>query len=447
MAAHSPVQPGSLPVFGSQPENVEREKRLQRLLIAFIVAGLLFLLLPGTFLGVWNLVSISSSRAVDALSPAWVQAHGHAQIFGWIGTFILGIGFYSLSKMGRLPAFAISRGWTCFVLWTSGAALRWIAGVTEWRWRILLPLSTLLCLAGFLTFFATVNRHRPKTDQSHRKPETWMLLVIASTFGFLIALVANAGAAMRIAWDGGGPAFPHVFDQQLVALETWCFPVVAIWGFNARWLPTFLGLDVPRPRLLLSALVLTWASVATGFGGFAILSALLLPVAAVAALIALRVWTKPLRPPKIEGVHRSFPWFIRISYAWLLAASGLWVWAALGDHSGGIWGAARHALTVGFISTMVFAIGQRILPAFGGARVLYSPRLMFGSLLALTVGCALRVGSEIPAYEGYSKAAWHLLPCSAVIELLAVGLFATNLLVTFSLPPAHIPAHNGGRLR
>src|SRR5579864_388492 len=37
-----------------------------------------------------------------------------------IGTFILGIRFfYSLSKMGNLPLFAVSCGWTCFSLWTT----------------------------------------------------------------------------------------------------------------------------------------------------------------------------------------------------------------------------------------------------------------------------------------------------------------------------------------
>jgi hypothetical protein len=37
------------------------------------------------------------------------------------------------------------------------------------------------------------------------------------------------------------------------------------------------------------------------------------------------------------------------------------------------------------------------------------------------------VASEIPAYEANVRAAWHVLPCSAVIELLAVTLFAANL--------------------
>jgi uncharacterized protein involved in response to NO len=123
------------------------EVALQRLLTVYIVTGLLFLLLPGTFLGVWNLVSISGRHTLAGLSPSWLQAHGHAQVFGWIGTFIIGIGYYSLSKMGRVVPFAASRGWICWVLWTGGATLRWVANVSEWYWRVLLPASAALELA------------------------------------------------------------------------------------------------------------------------------------------------------------------------------------------------------------------------------------------------------------------------------------------------------------
>ncbi len=77
------------------------ESSLSRLLMLYISTGLVFMLLPGTFLGVWNLMAISSRRSADSVSPAWIQAHGHAQIFGWIGTFILGIGFYSIPKIAQ----------------------------------------------------------------------------------------------------------------------------------------------------------------------------------------------------------------------------------------------------------------------------------------------------------------------------------------------------------
>jgi hypothetical protein len=132
--------------------------------------------------------------------------------------------------------------------------------------------------------------------------------------------------------------------------------------------------------------------------------------------------------------------FVRFAYGWLLIAAGISVAAALWDKAGGLWGASRHSLTVGFMSTMVFSIGQRILPAFCGMRVLYSPRLMFWSLALLNTGCFLRVASEIGAYESYFPSVWPILPVSAIIEMIAVTLFAANLLLTFRQPPAHLTA-------
>jgi uncharacterized protein involved in response to NO len=422
---------------------VERESRLQRAVTLYIVTGLLFMLVPGTFLGVWNLISISSQHTVASLSPAWLQAHGHAQLFGWIGTFVLGIGFYSLSKMGRLPSFAVSRAWQSYALWTSGVMLRWCANVTEWHWRITLPLSAILELAGFLVFFRTVSGHRPdaKLDAENSAPakrEAWMFVVVAATIGFLITLLANAIVTANAALHGTSPAIPHGIDQRLLILPAWGFLVPMVWGFNARWLPVFLGLKRPSSRPLFASLGIVWISIIAGLSGFTVFSAALLPIAAIVAIVALHVFVRSEQPPKINGVHPMFPIFPRVAYVWLLIASLLTVWAAVADRQGGIWGASRHALTVGFLAAMVFAIGQRVLPAFCGARVLFSKTLMLASLVLLNLGCMLRVASEIPAYEGYWHQAWSALPVSAVIELVAVTLFALNLLLTFVRAPAHL---------
>jgi hypothetical protein len=396
------------------------------------------MLLPGTLLGVWNLVSISNRHDLESLSPARLQAHGHAQIFGWIGTFILGIGFYSLSKMAHLPRFAPTRGWTCYALWTAGVALRWTAGVTQWEWRIALPLSAALELGAFAIFFWTISGHRPEGARPRDTFQPWIALVASSMLGLMLVLLLNLAVTVQLAWsDADSPELGHVLGQRLSAMAAWGFLVPAIWGFSARWLPTFLGLDAPRMKLLFIALGLVWASLTAAWLGYSVVAAILLPFAGLCAVVGLRVLQPPTRPAKIVGVHPSFPVFVRIAYVWLLIASGLWLYAALADRSGGIWGAARHALTVGFISTMVFSIGQRILPAFGGARVLHSPRLMLWSLRALTLGCTLRVAAEIPAYEGYESVALKVLPWSAVTELAAVMLFAANLILTFLDPPAH----------
>jgi len=108
------------------------------------------------------------------------------------------------------------------------------------------------------------------------------------------------------------------------------------------------------------------------------------------------------------------------------------IWAAFADEHGGIWGASRHALTVGFAATMVFTIGPRILPHFAGFYGVFSKRLMFAALLLLQIGCTLRVLSEPLAYEGIASFAWKTLPISGVLELTGVLVFAANIVLTFA---------------
>jgi uncharacterized protein involved in response to NO len=421
------IAPATVPTATRTPAS---ERARSRLLTAFIGGGLFFLLLPGTFLGVLNLIQISSRESVGLVSQAWLQAHGHAQVFGWVGSFILGIGFYSIPTPGAGSKSALARGWACWGLWSAGVAMRWAAGVSPWQWRLLLPASSLLELTAFLVFLRVVSRHRPVGSPS-RRFEPWVWSVISATAGFFLTLLANAATALYVSWHGGSPALPHALDQRFLVLVMWGFLAPFVWGFTARWMPVFLGLQPTRYRLLAVALatiglgvllsVLGWGSWATG----------LFVLGAVLAATALRLFEPTLHAPKTRGVHPSFPFFVRTAYGWLIVAAGLGVAAALWDVSGGIWGASRHAFTVGFVAVMVFAVGQRVLPAFVGAHRLWSPDLMFAGLVLLTTGCALRVTSEVLAYQNYTSWAWSVLPLSAVIELTAVTIFAANLVGTF----------------
>jgi uncharacterized protein involved in response to NO len=263
-------------------------------------------------------------------------------------------------------------------------------------------------------------------------------MAIGASCGCLLTVALNFAVAVWLALRGDSPAIPHALDQRLLVLAAWGFLVPFIWAFNARWLPVFLGLANPSDRALLATLGINTAGVAAALAGYFSISAGLVMVGAVNAALALNVFEAAEKPAKTQAIHASFPLFVRGAYVWLLVAAGLSLWAVSADRNGGIWGASRHALTVGFVSTMIFAIGQRVLPAFCGMRILFSKQLMFGSLLLLNFGCLLRVSSEIPAYEGYWAGAWSVLPISAVVELTAVTLFAANLAVTLLRPPAHI---------
>ena len=410
-----------------------RETTLSRLLMLYISTGLVFMLLPGTFLGVWNLMAISTRRSADFVSPSWIQAHGHAQIFGWIGTFILGIGFYSIPKLRRLNAFALSTVWSAWALWTSGVTLRWLTSAYQWHWRVLLPLSATLEVVAFVIFFRTVSGHRPQ-DSGKDKLDEWVLVVIAGSVGFLLTLLINLGATLSLALRGASPNLPPDFDQRFLVLQTWGFLVLFVWGFSAKWLPVFLGLPPIHGRGLLAAVILNSTGVLAALAGLIVVATVLLLAGIVIAAYALRLFEFPPRPAKIKGVHASFPIFVRLAYGWALIAASLGIWAASVANSHGIWGASRHALTVGFLAMMVFVVGQRVLPAFSGMRLLFSTKLMFLAMLTLTVGCLLRVCSEILAYQGFAHWAWSWLPVSALTEMTAVTLFAVNLFATFMQP-------------
>ena len=385
-----------------------REASLSRLLMAYISSGLVFMLLPGTFLGVWNLLQISGRESAGSISPAWLQAHGHAQVFGWIGSFILGIGFYSIPKLRGATKPAFGAAWACWAMWTIGVAVRWAANVYAWQWRLLLPLSGVLELAAFLIFFRAVSQHRPE-DSGKSRLEPWIWVVISASTGLMLTLIANLAACFYLALRGASPALSHILDQRYLVLVAWGFLVPFVWGFSTKWMTVFLGLKPVRPRLLLGALVVNFAGVVLTLVGWGAEATAFFVVSTALAIAALRMFEPARQEPKTRGVHPSFPFFVRMAYGWLMVAALLGVGAALWDSSGGIWGASRHALTVGFIAVMVFCVGQRILPAFAGMRLLWSTRLMFAGLLLLTIGCTLRVSSEVLAYQGYANWAWSVL--------------------------------------
>jgi hypothetical protein len=233
--------------------------------------------------------------------------------------------------------------------------------------------------------------------------------------------------------QGGLRSFPHSLDQKYLVLLGWGFVVPVVWGFSARWLPSFLGISRPNVRWFQTALCLVVAGALFGVAGWPKPATILFAFSTVVVGLALHFVEQPHGRAKTQGIHPSFPTFIRLAYTWLIVAGFMSVWAAFADVHGGIWGASRHALTVGFAATMVFAIGPRILPHFSGIQAIFSKRLMLLSLLFLQTGCLLRVSSEPLAYEGLVSFAWKVLPVSGMLELGGVLLFASNLMLTFLL--------------
>src|ERR1035441_7760016 len=374
---------------------VARERQKSLMLRAWILSGLFFMALPGTLLGFSNLMAISAHHGSASLPAAWMEGHGHAQMYGWIGSFILGIGFYSQPARGRS---ALRLPLTCFSLWTAGGALRWLANIYAWHWRILFPVSGAVDPIPGPLFLSAASRHKlPESAQGIKVKsgmELWMVSVLLGTAGLAAAVIFNFVECLRLALQGTLLSFPHTLDQKYLVLMGWGFIVPVVWGFSARWLPAFLAISKPDAAKMRLALALDLLGVLCGVTGWTGAATILLACSAIVIGLALHLVEQPQGHAKTQGIHPSFPSFVRVAYGWLVIAGCMSVWAAFADHHGGIWGTSRHDLTVGFAATMVFAIGPRILPHFTGVRALFSKRLMFLSLLLLQAGCTLRVLSE-----------------------------------------------------
>jgi hypothetical protein len=402
------------------------------ILRAFALTGIFFMLVPGTLLGVMNLITISGHHAAGTASAAWVQAHGHAQFFGWIGTFILGIGYHSLPRHRLARIGGIDERWLCLALWTTGVLLRWSVGTNPASWRVLLPLGSALELAAFLLFLRASSGHRPAGDGS-RKPEAWALVVIAGTLGLLVALIANVAVSAYVALRTDSPIFPPAANQRILAIALWAFLVPFVWGFTARWVPRMIGTAEPSGRALLIATLICFAGVIVYSAGLVAAGAAMLLASAVIAAVSLKLFGRRLPS---EATDEILPWTafaVRVAYFWMLAGATLGLIAAAYETGAtGVLGAYRHAMTVGFLSVMVFTIGPVVLPVFAGDRVLFSPSLARIALIVLNIGCTLRVVSQIAAYDANAAWAWQLLPISALVELTAVCAFAVNLGLTMA---------------
>jgi hypothetical protein len=106
-------------------------------------------------------------------------------------------------------------------------------------------------------------------------------------------------------------------------------------------------------------------------------------------------------------------------------------------------GAVRHALTVGFMTTLILGVAQRLLPVLDRT-VLAMPHLVVPILVLIGVGNLLRVGSELAILA--TPAAFQIMPLSSILEWLALMLFALTATATmFHVDPLRKLGHVTGR--
>jgi hypothetical protein len=278
-------------------------------------------------------------------------------------------------------------------------------------------------------------------NPSRERFERWLS---AGNLFFALATFIQVGAVAAL-FAYGTLAVPAFIETPFLGVFLLGFVGYWILGVSARTLPVFMGL--PRPSAAgqtfafwaLSAGVPILAlgqGIFIASGGGAASRALLAAGAllAGAGMIAFPVATRVFSSPEAAGrgmeADRGYEKFVRASYAWLvvsaltlLGISG--VAAATGAAVPHAYvGAFRHALTVGFITTMMVGMGSRIIPIFSGIPLRSAAAREWSFWLILT-GCAVRVGFQSLS-EPFGPTLLKLSGVSGVLELAGMVLFAWN---------------------
>ncbi len=449
-AARSGEAPADEP---ASPARAARENLYRR----FLKAALLFTFTGGAALGAWALILMALRGELGGIGRGLIQVHGHYQLFGWVGLFVVGIAYHILPRLTGMPLPSYRLASLSFVLLVAGTILRLSQAFDpSWPRTSLLIGGALAELLGCAIFGWTVGRILASRAVA---AQGWQGYLAIGTGWLLVSALLNLLHAWILAARGAFVVPPHL---NIPYLTTFLIGFVVSWilGVSLRTLPAFMGLkDRPRvasalaPPLLVSVAVMTIGEGAyLAGGGAAARLAFGLGGLGVAACFALFTWALGILGPttgeREPGIDRGYEKFLRLGYAWLLISAAMLATfsvLAIGgtsmDHA--FVGAYRHAITVGFITTVMVGMAGRIVPVFRGVP-LYSTRLRDASYWLLAAGNLMRVLFQ--SLSGLYGPAWlKIAGVSGVLELTALVLFGVNLWKTLNATTADDVAAAGWR--
>lgn len=413
----------------------DQETAAAKLCRFFVKAALILSLTLGTGWGVLKLTEIALGRTFQVASYAGTQAHGHAQLFGWAGLFIMGIAYFAVPRFMNATLPRIRLAFASFWLMLAGIIVRAAAqahGPAE-------PFASLSVVSGVIELaaviiFAWLMVETLLAKQGKREP--FERYLVAGVVWFVIAMAAN----LWLAWvmqERGTAIIPAEYNPRFLHLVVFGFVVNIIFGVGLRILPNFLGLRQPLERLSYIALVLYNAGVLMRVIGLpGVLAGAHELAGALIFLHAIGVFTRPVVKVDIPGVDKSFIWFVRLAFGWLLITELMIFGADLYHAATGAGiphayvGAYRHAVTVGMITTLILGVGYRVLPIFAGTdlKMAWAVRATF---FLIAVGNVMRVGFQLATMSG-NDVYFALMGVSGYLELTAIAFFAVSIWRTMS---------------
>ena len=434
--ATATATPPSVSAAGPVPKPLAIDSIYRR----FFLAGIAVTLTAGATWGALLLWRLASAQSFAAVSVAEVNAHGHAQIFGWIGLFVIGFALQAFPRFKHrdLPSPAVAQA--IFPIYLAGLIFRtaaepFAASPTVLGIALAGSCLEIAAVAAFAwTVFEVFLRTRIRLH-----PGDWSIL--AATVWFVVQAFGDAGLLILTATASSAEQLVErvsTYQLPLRDVQIHGFGLLMVLGVSQRFLPGMLGIGTcPTARRSLGALTAINAGVVAESLGF-----LAMRLTGVKAW-GLVVWTGvaliaaaalalalPLGVFRATAERDRSIKFVRAAYTWLFVSLGmlllfpLYLWATGLQFSHAYFGATRHAVTVGFLSLMIVGVASKVVPTLNGVAAVGLPAL-WGPFSLINCGCALRVVGQ--TVTDLTATAFPFAGASGFLEVAGLSLWGLHI--------------------
>ena len=437
----------------------DMESAYENIYEKFIKTAIVIALSTGCVYGAFILFYMGIQHSLYSVPKVLIETHGHTQIFGWCGLFIMGVSYFVLPRFYAVRIYSGKLANLSFYFMVAGIFL-------VFTYRTLLPLNnhfffkalilsgcSLEILAVLMFLIVAV-----KTVLSAEKQEleTYETYLFSGYLWFLIVTVAHAGIVLYMI-NVNETVFPHAAIYPLRHIQVMGFITMVIFGVLSRTLPAFLGLKTPNAKMNLIIMFMLNASVLVRavsqplmtyyadvnlpfyyvFNTLYFTSACVELLSILLFLYNLNILTKPEVDFSGMEIEKSYEKFVWAGILWLIVAEiGMIIFAVQESFVGvpvshAIIGSYRHAVTVGFITMMIFGFASRIIPISQGVK-LHSYSSLTMCFILINTGSFLRVVFQPIAVHTGSVPSYLIMGISGLIESVAILLFGINIWRTLS---------------
>lgn len=384
--------------------------------VLFLASSFAIAATAGFGLGTWLLLHATIGVPLpDATWSALVQVHGHAQLVGFAGLLVMGIGYQILPRFRGADAVPASEALLSFALVALGLLLRLAQLWEDVPVRhVLLLLSGTAELAGMLVYARLTVGTLARGANPHRPDE--LFIGAGAMFGVIGAMWGLVALAPTIA---GGPLLDADADRAAIAALLLGFVASHVIGVSLRVAPAFIAAP-PASATLITAAAIAWAAgvVLATFGGP--WGALVLLGTGAAVVRGIGAFGRSIAVRGVPASARLVRLAFRGAYFWLIAGIALTATGAAADAPLALSTAGRHAIALGFMTQIVFGVGSRLIPAVTGGRAL-STTAVRAAIVLVNAAAALRVAFELIGPS--TTAAAIALAASGPIALAAIVVF------------------------